>query len=140
MLAIYTDAASSGNPGPTGISFVIKQNGHFIEYYKYIGDAVSNHDGEFYALMSALDYCKEHFPNDILSIRSDSKLVVDAVNRQYVKQDHFRHLLEMVLTKMDPFPHCFIKWIPEKQNSHADRLAKKALLTKSELISQSPSV
>ncbi|MGX4668837.1 hypothetical protein JNUCC74_06445 [Cerasibacillus sp. JNUCC 74] len=42
---------------------------------------LSNHEAEFYAVIHALIVYKEKFPDEILAFRSDSKLVVDAIEK-----------------------------------------------------------
>jgi len=42
MICIYTDGASSGNPGPSGIGILLLYGGHEKEISKYIGPATNN--------------------------------------------------------------------------------------------------
>ncbi|GAA4071569.1 ribonuclease HI family protein [Amphibacillus indicireducens] len=139
MLEIYIDGATKGYPGPSGISFIIKQGKSRVEAYKYIGQS-SNHEAEFQALLYLLDYCAKHYPDQILSIRSDSKLVVDLIDRGSYKKEPFSSLVNKAMDKMNTFTHCFIKWVPESHNKQADKLAKLAIQTKNELIKKYPSV
>ncbi|MBU5594198.1 ribonuclease HI family protein [Amphibacillus sp. MSJ-3] len=138
MLEIYVDGASAGNPGPSGIGFLIKNKQIYLENYVYIGQS-TNHEAEFKALIYALNFCLDHFPNEILSIRSDSKLLVDAIEKGYVKKEPFQTLLREVQVKMDFFPYCFIKWISDQQNKQADRLARQAIQTKDTKLNECPS-
>jgi|SRR5690625_38968 len=139
MLEIYIDGATKGHPGDSGIGFLIKNNQERIEGYAYIGES-TNHEAEFNALIYVLDYCQEHFQNEILSVRSDSKLVVDLVNRGCYKKDPYKSLVIEVNKKSEAFPHFFIKWIPEQENKHADRLARHAIHAKDKQINRSPSL
>ncbi len=41
-IIIYTDGASSGNPGPAGIGIVMRYGAHEREISKYIGEATNN--------------------------------------------------------------------------------------------------
>ncbi len=138
MLEIYIDGASKGYPGPSGISFIIKKSKVRVEGQKYIGES-SNHVAEFQALLFVLDYCQQEFSSEILSIRSDSKLLVDLIDKGKYKKEPFATLVEQAIAKMAHFPYCFIKWIPESQNKHADRLAKQAIHLKAESIRKYPS-
>ncbi|MGN8647024.1 ribonuclease HI family protein [Gracilibacillus sp. HCP3S3_G5_1] len=126
MIEVYTDGASQGNPGPSAIGIYIKSGREQIEEYQFIGE-YSNHEAEFIAVIKALEICKERFPNDIISCRSDAKVVVDAIEKKYVKKAIFHTYLNQINQLSSSFPHFFIKWIPEKQNQHADELARKAL-------------
>ncbi|WP_087972610.1 ribonuclease HI family protein [Oceanobacillus rekensis] len=126
MIVVYTDGASKGNPGLSGAGIYIKTDGKSYEYSFPLG-MLSNHEAEFHAIINALEICKESFPKEILSFRSDSKVVVDVIENDFTKNEVFLPLLEKIRKKSEGFPYFFIKWIPEKQNYHADLLAKKAI-------------
>ncbi|UFU01258.1 ribonuclease HI family protein [Radiobacillus kanasensis] len=126
MLEIYTDGAASGDPGPSGIGIYIKHGKDHFEYSFYSG-IYSNHEAEFLAVMKAIEICQESFPDEILSIRSDSKLVVDVIEKEFTKNQKFLPLLTSILEETKGFQHFFIKWIPEKQNTKADQLARQAI-------------
>lgn len=123
---MYIDGGSAGDPGPSGAGVFIKGNGHLIRQSFPLG-VMSNHDAEFYACIKALILCKEH-QFSMISIRSDSKVVVDAIEKKYVKNPKFKLLLQEILSLMsEHFDHVFIKWIPGKFNKEADILAKAAI-------------
>ncbi|MBP1969435.1 ribonuclease HI [Virgibacillus natechei] len=126
MIEVYTDGASSGNPGPSGAGIFIKENKRNYEYAFPLGD-LSNHEAEFQAVIKALEICSESFPKEIVSFRSDSRTVVDIIEKDYTKNKVFLPFLEKIREETTKFPHFFIKWIPEKQNKHADRLAREAV-------------
>lgn len=133
MLEVYVDGATQGNPGPSGAGVFVKGKKVKKEAQYYLG-TVTNHEAELIALIRALELCHETFPDQILSIRSDSKLVVDMVEKRYIKNANFQPLLLQILQLMDKFPYCFIKWIPDQKNKNADRLARNALHTKQTII------
>ncbi|MFD2211950.1 ribonuclease HI family protein [Virgibacillus halophilus] len=126
MIVVYTDGASKGNPGISGAGIYMKAGGESFDYTIPL-ETMSNHEAEFHAVIKALEICKEKFAGEILSFRSDSKTVVDIIENGSTKNVLFQPLITKInlLTKF--FPYFFIKWIPEKQNAHADRLAKKAI-------------
>ncbi|WP_106496343.1 ribonuclease HI family protein [Lentibacillus sp. Marseille-P4043] len=126
MIEVYTDGAASGNPGNSGAGIYIKASGNIYEYSFPLG-ILSNHEAEFEAVLKALQICKERFPDEILSFRSDSRIVVDVVEKDFTKNQTFLPYLEKIRTEASAFPHFFIKWIPEKKNNHADQLARKAI-------------
>lgn len=126
MIEVYTDGASSGNPGKSGAGIFIKANGKAYEYTIPLG-VLSNHEAEFHAVIKALEICKASFPGEILSFRSDSQVVVNTIEKDYTKNKTFLPLLEKIREEAKDFPYFFIKWIPEKKNQHADRLARKAI-------------
>lgn len=127
MIEIYTDGASDGNPGISGAGIYIKCGHEFYKYSIPLG-FMSNHEAEFRAVIAALEICKQHFPNNILSFRTDSKVVVNLVEKNHTKNKTFRPLLDEIIDDINCFSLFFIKWIPAKENIHADRLAKEALL------------
>ena len=127
VIEVYTDGASSGNPGKSGAGVFIKANGKVYEYSIPLG-VLSNHEAEFHAVIKALEICKTSFPGEILSFRSDSQIVVHTIEKDYTKNQTFLPLLEEIREYSKEFSYFFIKWIPEKQNQHADRLARKALV------------
>ncbi|GAB3057318.1 ribonuclease HI family protein [Virgibacillus ainsalahensis] len=126
MIEVYTDGASSGDPGPSGAGIYIKQGKNYYKYSYSLG-MMSNHEAEFHAVIKALHICQGSFPGEILSFRSDSKLVVDTIDKDFTKNERFLPLLEKIKQEANAFPYFFIKWIPEKQNNHADQLARKAI-------------
>ncbi|WP_249871270.1 RNase H family protein [Oceanobacillus saliphilus] len=126
MIEVYTDGAAQGNPGLSGAGIYIKAQGKSYEYSFPLG-TLTNHEAEFHAIIKALEICQEFFPNEILSFRSDSKVAVDVIEKAFTKNKLFLPLLERIQEKANEFPYFFIKWIPEKQNNHADLLARKAV-------------
>lgn len=126
MIEVYTDGASVGNPGISGAGIYIKANNQIYEYSIPLGH-MSNHEAEFQAVIKALEICKKEFPENILSFRTDSKAVVNLVEKNFTKNKTFRPLLKQIHNEISHFPLFFIKWIPNKENINADRLAREAL-------------
>ncbi|WP_339213566.1 ribonuclease HI family protein [Ornithinibacillus sp. FSL M8-0202] len=126
MIEVYTDGAASGNPGISGAGIYIKGQKKQYEYSLPLG-VMTNHEAEFYAVIKALEICEKEFPNEILSFRSDSQTVVQVVDNDFTKNKTFLPLLETIREKTATFPYFFIKWIPEKENGHADLLSRKAI-------------
>lgn len=127
VVDIYTDGATSGNPGVSGAGIYIKANNKTYAYAVPLG-MMSNHEAEFHAVIQALDICLEKFPKEILAFSSDSQLVVDTIEKGYTKNKTFQPLLEAINEKANAFSLFFIKWIPSQKNVHADKLAKQAIL------------
>ncbi|MCU9593642.1 reverse transcriptase-like protein [Caldibacillus thermolactis] len=125
MFEVYIDGASAGNPGCSGAGIFIKGNKVVEEYSIPLG-YMNNHQAEFHALIHALEICHSK-KYSVVSIRTDSKIVCDSIEKKFVKRDEFKPLLQKVLTMIESFDLFFIKWIPEKKNRHADRLARAAI-------------
>ena len=126
MLEVYIDAASAGNPGPSGIGVYIKGEGHQIKISEYIGET-NNHIAEFQALIRGLEEAIK-LGSNLVSMRSDSKIVVSSVEKAYVKSDDFKPFLDRALQLIEEIDLFFIKWIPDNQNKAADALAREAIL------------
>lgn len=123
---MYTDGASKGNPGLSGAGIYIKAHGQVYEHQSPLG-ILSNHEAEFYAVIKALEICQSSYPGEILSFRSDSQVVVDAIDKNHTKNHNFLPLLNKINELGSTFPYFFIKWIPSKENKQADILAKQAI-------------
>ena len=125
MLEVYIDAASAGNPGPSGIGVYIKGEGHQIKISEYIGET-NNHIAEFQALVRGLEEAIK-LGSNLVSMRSDSKIVVSSVEKAYVKSADFKPFLDRALQLIEEIDLFFIKWIPDNQNKAADALAREAI-------------
>jgi len=125
LIEVYIDGASAGDPGPSGAGIFIKNNG-VVERYAIPLGVMSNHEAEYAALVKALEICKKN-GYQIVSVRTDSQAVDRAVEKRYAKKEIFNRWLEQALALMDQFDLCFLKWIPNSQNSVADELARKAV-------------
>jgi ribonuclease HI len=81
MIEIYTDGASSGNPGPGGYGVILRSGQHYKElsagYRK-----TTNNRMELLAVIKALEALKN--PNQTVTIHSDSKYVIDAIEKRWV--------------------------------------------------------
>ncbi|MGE7624531.1 ribonuclease HI family protein [Viridibacillus sp. NPDC096237] len=128
MIELYIDAATAGNPGPSAIGIFIKGEGQLIKIGESIGES-DNHSAEFIALVRGL---KEAFKlsTGMISVRSDSKIVVASIEKEYVKNEAYKPYLEEALELSKKFDLFFIKWIPSSENRAADTLAKEALRKK----------
>ncbi|UOQ85839.1 ribonuclease HI family protein [Gracilibacillus salinarum] len=126
MIEVYTDGASKGNPGPSGVGIYIKKGAQHWEQSHYIGE-YSNHEAEFIAVIKALEWCQHQFSDEIVSCRSDAKVVVDAIEKEVVRNSQYQPYVNQIIQLAAVFPYFFMKWIPEKQNKHADVLARNAI-------------
>jgi ribonuclease HI len=126
VLEIYIDGASAGNPGPAGAGIYMKR-GSTMWKESWPLPVMSNHEAEFYACLKALKRAEEEGFR-LVSLRSDAKVLVEAVEKRHTKNKQFHPVLEKILQLMDTsFDHVFIKWIPSTRNGEADRLAKMAV-------------
>ncbi len=126
MLEVYIDGASAGNPGPSGIGLFLKGEGVQLKISEPIG-ITNNHQAEFIALVRGLEEAKKT-GSTFISVRSDSKIVVSSIEKNYVKNEEFKPYLQHAQTLIEEFELFFIKWIPDKENKAADALARAAIL------------
>ncbi|MGL5682388.1 MAG: ribonuclease HI [Marinifilaceae bacterium] len=81
IITIYTDGAASGNPGPGGYGTVLLSGTHRKELSAGFR-LTTNNRMELLAVIKGLEQLKQE-GNDV-TIYSDSKYVVDAVEKQWV--------------------------------------------------------
>ncbi|ETT81079.1 ribonuclease HI family protein [Viridibacillus sp. FSL R5-0477] len=125
MIELYIDAATAGNPGPSAIGIFIKGEGQLIKIGESIGEN-DNHTTEFIALVRGLTEALK-LSTGMISVRSDSKIVVASIEKEYVKNEAYKPYLEEALELSKKFDLFFIKWIPSSENRAADTLAREAL-------------
>ena len=125
MIELYTDGASAGNPGKSGIGVYIKGEGHFIKISESI-EPTNNHTAEFLALLRGVKEVTK-ISKGIVSVRSDSQAVVIAVERKSVKNEAHKLILSEILELASSFDYFFIKWIPSEENNIADALAREGI-------------
>ena len=124
---ITADGGSRGNPGPAGYGAVVSENGQVIaELFEAIGVA-SNNVAEYRGLIAGLQKVHELDPEADVTVAMDSKLVVEQMSgRWQIKHPDMRELARIARDSHD-MSRVKFAWIPREQNSHADRLANKAL-------------
>lgn len=125
MAKIYFDAATKGNPGLSACGVVIVDETTRHTYTQVLGE-MDNHSAEWEALIYALNQALQlQVPNAL--IYTDSQLIEDAVNRNFVKNKHFKPYLEQFNQQAEMFELCFVKWVPRGQNKEANQLAQQTL-------------
>ena len=124
---ITADGGSRGNPGPAAYGAVISENGKVIhELFETIGVATNN-VAEYSGLLAGLQMVHSLDAEATVDVAMDSKLVVEQMSgRWQIKHEAMRDLAKQVRAA-HPASLVKYKWIPREENSHADRLANKAL-------------
>lgn len=125
MIELFVDASTAGKVNVSAVGVFLRGEGHSIKWSKYVGE-MDNHQAEFTALLEGLKLAQP-LATGLISIKSDSKLVVDAFEKGFVKNPVYRKLLDESLAIADEFDYCFIKWIPDSQNKAAHALANQKL-------------
>jgi ribonuclease HI len=127
LIEVYIDGASAGNPGLSGAGIFIKGHGTAEKYSIPLG-MMSNHEAEYHALIKALEICIEKgYSHSVVSFRTDSELVNNAIEKEFVKNKLYAPLLERALNLSKKFDLFFMKWIPSIENKAADELARLAI-------------
>ncbi|OTN90533.1 ribonuclease H [Enterococcus sp. 7E2_DIV0204] len=127
MLRLYVDAATKGNPGPSGGGIVIVGENLHEQLHVSLGEC-SNHEAEFKVFIQALQFVIEKkLNNQTVLIHSDSKIVVQTIEKHHAKNPLFQPYLKTFQQLENRFPLLLVKWLPESQNKGADTLAKQAL-------------
>lgn len=98
MIHVYTDGASAGNPGPSGAGLVFIKDGEAQEFRFHLGDK-TNHEAEFAAVDIALELCLQKEWQQV-SVRTDSKLVSDSIEKAHVKTKAYAGYLCSILDKI----------------------------------------
>lgn len=122
------DGASRGNPGPASYAVIIHRPDGSVVYQlgKYLGRATNN-VAEYFALITALDYCATSNISR-LRVRSDSELLVRQMQGRYkVKSESLKPLHERAIRQSKGLAYFAIEHIPRELNSEADALANVAL-------------
>ncbi|RWY50282.1 ribonuclease HI [Mucilaginibacter gilvus] len=82
MIEIYTDGASSGNPGPGGYGVILRSGAHYKELSAGFRKTTNNRM-ELLAVISGLEAIKS--PNQQVTIYSDSKYVIDSIEKRWLQ-------------------------------------------------------
>lgn len=134
-LKVYTDGASRGNPGHSGIGITVYDENNFIikTYKEYLG-VCTNNQAEYKALIKSLEVIKKMITDgeaelNEIEFYSDSELIVNQINFDYRIKEVDLALLNnkfhVKIKKLDkPFK---IFYIERAKNKNSDRLANIAI-------------
>ncbi|MDB5121665.1 MAG: RNase [Sphingobacteriales bacterium] len=81
MIELFTDGASSGNPGPGGFGVILRSGSHYKEISAGFRKTTNNRM-ELMAVIVGLEAIKK--PGQAVMIYSDSKYVIDSVEKKWV--------------------------------------------------------
>jgi len=124
---LTADGGSRGNPGHAAYGAVVSEDKKIVaELFEYIGTATNN-VAEYSGLVAGLKAIHALDPEATVEVRMDSKLVVEQMSgRWQIKHADMRVLAQEARGAHTPSLVTY-SWIPRDENSHADRLANKAL-------------
>ena len=125
----YTDGASRGNPGESGIGLVLKDEEGAVLYSGggYIGTATNN-VAEYEALLACLAKARELGCSELV-VHSDSQLMVRQLLGQYKVKDknlqrYFRKAKQIIQDAAFRFT---INHVEREENRDADLLANAGI-------------
>ena len=134
-IKVFTDGASRGNPGHSGIGITIYDENDFIikTDKEYLGETTNN-QAEYKALLKSIDVIKKLIKEnetefDEIEFYSDSELMVNQVKFDY-------RVIEPDLALLNNKFHVLIKklkrpykifYIERAKNKNSDRLANIAI-------------
>ena len=124
---IFTDGASSGNPGPSGIGVLLIFGRKRKEISRFIGQATNN-IAELEAIRTGLSTLKTtHMP---IKLYTDSSYAVGVLTKSWKAQKN-RELIERIKSLMTRFTKLEIIKVPGHaglpENERADQLAVRAV-------------
>jgi ribonuclease HI len=132
---VFTDGASRGNPGHSGIGITVYDENNFIikTYKEYIGEATNN-QAEYKALVKSIEVIKKLIEENEagyneIEFYSDSELMVNQVKFDYRVKEPDLALLNNkfhVLIKKLNKPYKIFN-IERAKNKNSDRLANIAI-------------
>jgi ribonuclease HI len=127
----FTDGASRGNPGKSGIGYVVygEDGATITSGCAFIGNSTNN-IAEYTALITCLRVLLVlPEPVERVAVHADSELMVRQLNGVYkVKDEGMKRLYREVQTILSsaPFTVTFTH-VPRSQNKKADELANQAI-------------
>jgi len=128
-LTINTDGGSRGNPGPSGIGFVIKDETSkiLVEESAYIGETTNN-VAEYTALIKGLEEVTKLSNIEEVKVISDSELMVKQLRGEYkIKQEHLQRLANDVKRLENSINKVIYTHVRREFNKEADKLVNIAI-------------
>ncbi len=127
VLIVEADGGSRGNPGPAGYGALVREGGNVLaERAEYLGEC-SNNVAEYSGLLAGLRAAAEIDPTAQVSVRMDSRLVVEQMSGRWkIKHADMRRLADEARGIL-PAGQVSYTWIPRAENSAADALANAVM-------------
>ncbi len=124
---LYTDGGARGNPGPSGIGYILSIPGQAeIEGSEYIGQGTNN-QAEYEALIRGLSKARQQGVGEI-ACYLDSELVVKQLRGEYrVKDASLKKLFDKVKELASQFSQIEFVHVRREKNKKADKLVNLAL-------------
>jgi ribonuclease HI len=127
-LAVFSDGAARGNPGPAGAGAVlVAPDGTVIEELgKYLGTNTNNY-AEYTGLILGLRRALELGAREV-DVRADSELMVKQLQGKYrVKAPNLQPLYEEAVALLRKFDRVTVAHVYREQNKLADEMSNRAI-------------
>jgi probable phosphoglycerate mutase len=128
-LIVEADGGSRGNPGPSGSGAVVidAETGLVVTEISTFGGIATNNVAEYKAVLAGLVEAFKHNPSASVTVRMDSKLVVEQMSGNWKIKHPDMQVLGIEVQKLISGKDVTWVWIPREQNSLADALANEAM-------------
>ena len=128
-LTVYIDGASKGNPGKSGVGFLIEKNSSVIFSHGYFIGQATNNQAEYMACIAVLSHIQECIKpiESSLIIYADSLLLIKQIQGAYRVKNPVLQLLHKEVTKLLNNFTWQAHHIAREKNSRADDLANKSI-------------
>ena len=134
-LIVEADGGSRGNPGESGSGAVVidADTGEILAEIAIYGGIASNNVAEYRGMIAGVRRALELDPDAALTVRMDSKLVVEQMSGRWkIKHPAMADLAQEARELLTGTPVRFV-WMPRLQNSRADKLANRAMDARADL-------
>ena len=135
-LIVEADGGSRGNPGPSGSGAVVidAETGLVITEISTFGGIATNNVAEYKAVLAGLNEAFKHNPRASVTVRMDSKLVVEQMSGNWKIKHPDMQVLGIEVQKLISGKDVTWVWIPREQNTLADALANEAMDSEANVI------
>ena len=129
-VAVWTDGACTGNPGPAGLGVVVIEDGQRTELSEYLGEATNN-IAELTAIERGLETVKD--PSRPVYVHSDSAYAIGLLSKDWKAKANV-DLVARIRALVARFPQ--LRWVKVPghagvpENERCDQLAREAILTR----------
>lgn len=133
-LVVEADGGSRGNPGVAGYGALVRDSGSgevLAERAAPLGKQ-SNNVAEYTGLVEGLRAVRDHEPGAVVTVRMDSKLVVEQMSGRWkIKHEDMKRLAAeargLVREIVAAGGSVAFEWIPREKNKAADKLSNDGM-------------
>ena len=125
---LWVDGAARKNPGPAGAGIVIAKRGKVIQKNGFYLGPRTNNQAEYFAVLLGLFLLKKRIqPDDIVTIISDSQLLVRQFKGEYKIKHPELKPLHRVAQELLRGMHYIFEHVMREDNTKADYMANQGI-------------